>query len=54
MSSNQAGPQGQGGFNLSAWSIAQKPLIFFLKPFTLLGGAMNRSKPSRKSGHPHR
>ncbi|WP_028628337.1 efflux RND transporter permease subunit [Metapseudomonas resinovorans] len=47
MSSSKAGPEGQGGFNLSAWSIAQKPLIFFLMLITLLGGAMSYSKLSR-------
>ena len=34
-------------FNLSAWSIAQKPLIFFLMLITLIGGAMSYSKLSR-------
>lgn len=37
----------QGGFNLSAWSISQKPLIFFLMLITLVGGAMSYTKLSR-------
>ncbi len=47
MSANKASPDNQGGFNLSAWSISQKPLIFFLMLITLIGGALSYTKLSR-------
>ncbi|MBC2659082.1 efflux RND transporter permease subunit [Pseudomonas sp. MSSRFD41] len=37
----------QAGFNLSAWSIGQKPLMFFLMLITLVGGMMSYEKLSR-------
>ncbi|WP_124311244.1 efflux RND transporter permease subunit [Pseudomonas chlororaphis] len=37
----------QAGFNLSAWSIGQKPLMFFLMLITLIGGMMSYEKLSR-------
>ncbi|WP_097303500.1 efflux RND transporter permease subunit [Pseudomonas chlororaphis] len=47
MSQNPASPAGQSGFNLSAWAIGQKPLIFFLMLITLLAGAMSYTRLSR-------
>ena len=47
MSANKVAPDNQGGFNLSAWSISQKPLIFFLMLITLIGGALSYTKLSR-------
>lgn len=37
----------QAGFNLSAWSIGQKPLMFFLMLITLIGGIMSYKNLSR-------
>lgn len=36
-----------GGFNLSAWTIGQKPLIFFLMLITLIGGVLSYTRLSR-------
>ena len=46
MSSN-ASPDTAGGFNLSAWTIGQKSLIFFLMLVTLIGGVMSYTRLSR-------
>ncbi|MFJ4373196.1 efflux RND transporter permease subunit [Pseudomonas japonica] len=47
MKSDTGQPEEKGGFNLSAWSIGQMPLMFFLMLITLVGGALSYSKLSR-------
>ncbi|AZD02384.1 efflux RND transporter permease subunit [Pseudomonas chlororaphis] len=47
MKPNTIPPRDQQGFNLSAWSIGQMPLMFFLMLVTLVGGAISYSKLSR-------
>ncbi|MFU5460609.1 efflux RND transporter permease subunit [Pseudomonas aeruginosa] len=47
MNPNPAPSGEKGGFNLSAWSIVQKPLMFFLMLITLVGGAISYTKLSR-------
>lgn len=47
MKPNTPPPERQGVFNLSAWSIGQKPLIFFLMLITLVGGAISYTQLSR-------
>ena len=47
MTPNTAAPDGKGGFNLSAWTIGQKPLIFFLMLITLIGGVLSYQRLSR-------
>ncbi|MFD2646106.1 efflux RND transporter permease subunit [Pseudomonas japonica] len=47
MKSETGQPEEKGGFNLSAWSIGQMPLMFFLMLITLVGGALSYSKLSR-------
>ncbi|UMZ15082.1 efflux RND transporter permease subunit [Pseudomonas sp. MPFS] len=47
MKPNTTPPEDQRGFNLSAWSIGQMPLMFFLMLVTLVGGAISYSKLSR-------
>lgn len=47
MKSNTTPPEDQRRFNLSAWSIGQMPLMFFLMLVTLVGGAISYSKLSR-------
>lgn len=47
MSVDTTSQDSKGGFNLSAWTIGQKPLIFFLMLITLVGGAMSYAQLSR-------
>ena len=47
MKPNTAPAKDRQGFNLSAWSIEQMPLVFFLMLVTLVGGAISYSKLSR-------
>ncbi|MGX5773703.1 efflux RND transporter permease subunit [Methylorubrum zatmanii] len=51
MSTNGPSPASDG-FNLSAWALAQKPLIFFLMLVTLLGGVMSYTRLSRNEDPP--
>ena len=52
MSATTQGPGSPGGFNLSAWALAQKPLIFFLMLVTLLGGVLSYTRLSRNEDPP--
>ncbi|RAM67627.1 ACR family transporter [Pseudomonas putida] len=47
MSSKPKLDKEQAGFNLSAWSIGQKPLMFFLMLITLVGGMISYENLSR-------
>lgn len=47
MSQNSTPSEEKRGFNLSAWSIGQKPLMFFLMLITLVGGAISYTQLSR-------
>jgi multidrug efflux pump len=47
MSENNTSPRTTAGFNLSAWTIGQKPLIFFLMLVTLIGGVLSYTRLSR-------
>lgn len=47
MSANKASSPIKGGFNLSAWTIGQKPLVFFLMLVTLIGGVLSYTRLSR-------
>ena len=47
MSPNLSSADGKGGFNLSAWTIGQKPPIFFLMLVTLIGGVLSYARLSR-------
>jgi multidrug efflux pump len=41
-----------GGFNLSAWALGQRPLVFFLMLLTLVGGVMSYTRLSRNEDPP--
>ncbi len=52
MSATTHGPGSPAGFNLSAWALAQKPLIFFLMLVTLAGGVFSYGRLSRNEDPP--
>lgn len=43
---------GRGGFNLSAWALAQKSLVFFLMLLTLIAGVLSYQRLSRNEDPP--
>lgn len=45
-------PSTDGGFNLSAWALGQRPLVFFLMLLTLVGGVMSYTRLSRNEDPP--
>ncbi|MFE1598936.1 efflux RND transporter permease subunit [Methylobacterium sp. ID0610] len=52
MSPRNRTPEAAGGFNLSAWALAQKPLILFLMLVTLAGGVLSYARLSRNEDPP--
>lgn len=52
MSATGTPAPGKGGFNLSAWALTQKSLIFFLMIVTLAGGMWSYSRLSRNEDPP--
>lgn len=47
MSESNTPSKTKAGFNLAAWTIGQKPLIFFLMLVTLIGGVLSYTRLSR-------